>query len=179
MPAFRGGRALTFTVRDARLDDAAEVTDIYNAALAAGGASFDTTPCALEETLEELREAQGCLPYVVVADGPRVIAFASTSRYRAHPCYDGVAEFSVYVAPDAQRRGAGRLALSSLLERAQALGLRKLLSRIIVDNAASRALCASLGFREVGVYERHGRADGAWKECVIVERLLDGAAVTA
>jgi len=31
-----------------------------------------------------------------------------------------------------------------------------------------------LGFREVGVYENHGQLDGAWKDCVIVERLLGG-----
>jgi hypothetical protein len=25
----------------------------------------------------------------------------------------------------------------------------------------------------VGVYRRHGKLDGAWRDCVIVERLLD------
>jgi RimJ/RimL family protein N-acetyltransferase len=30
----------------------------------------------------------------------------------------------------------------------------------------------SLGFREVGVYERHARLDGAWRDVVIVERLI-------
>jgi L-amino acid N-acyltransferase YncA len=35
----------------------------------------------------------------------------------------------------------------------------------------------SLGFREVGVYRRHARLDGAWRDCVIVELLLDGESV--
>jgi L-amino acid N-acyltransferase YncA len=25
----------------------------------------------------------------------------------------------------------------------------------------------------VGVYQRHGKLDGEWRDCVIVERLLD------
>jgi L-amino acid N-acyltransferase YncA len=35
-----------------------------------------------------------------------------------------------------------------------------------------RALCRSLGFREVGVYEKHSRLDGRWLDVVIVERLI-------
>jgi phosphinothricin acetyltransferase len=49
-------------------------------------------------------------------------------------------------------------------------------SRIFPENAASRALCAALGFREVGIYRRHGRLDGRWMDCVIVERLVGAAA---
>jgi phosphinothricin acetyltransferase len=33
-------------------------------------------------------------------------------------------------------------------------------------------LVAALGFREVGVYEKHGRMDGVWRDVVIVEKLL-------
>ena len=32
------------------------------------------------------------------------------------------------------------------------------------------------GFVEVGVQRRHGRLDGEWKDCVLVERLLGEAA---
>ncbi|MBV8370470.1 MAG: N-acetyltransferase [Candidatus Eremiobacteraeota bacterium] len=162
---------MTLAVRDASLEDAAAITAIYNAART-GVVSFDTEIATVEETREDLRTNLGRFPAVVVQAGGDVVAFASTAPYRPHPCYDGVADFSVYVAPAAQRRGAGRLALATLLERASAAGLHKLLSRIIVDNVASRALCASFGFREVGVYERHGRVDGVWRDCVIVERLV-------
>jgi phosphinothricin acetyltransferase len=54
-------------------------------------------------------------------------------------------------------------------------GLWKLLSRIFPENTASRALCARHGFREVGRYERHALLDGAWRDVVIVERLLNAA----
>jgi L-amino acid N-acyltransferase YncA len=31
----------------------------------------------------------------------------------------------------------------------------------------------SLGFRRVGLYERHGQLDGRWRDVVIVEKLID------
>ncbi len=114
---------------------------------------------------------------IVVEDGERVIAFAATFPYRpGRECYAGVAEFAVYVDPAARRRGAGRLAMRSLLASAEEAGLWKLLSRVFVENRASRELLRGLGFREVGVYRRHARLDGEWRDVVIVERLLGAAA---
>ena len=42
--------------------------------------------------------------------------------------------------------------------------------------AERSALARRCGFREVGVYESHGRLDGEWKDLLIVERLLGDAA---
>lgn len=101
-----------------------------------------------------------------------VVAFASTSQYRPRECYAGIAECSVYVARHARGRGAGRLALEALIEAVEEAGFWKLLSRIFPENTASRALVRSLGFREVGAYEKHAQLDGVWRDVVIVERLL-------
>ena len=70
----------------------------------------------------------------------------------------------------------GRLCLGALITEAERRGFWKLVSRIFPENVASRRLCAALGFREIGVYRRHGKLDGRWMDCVIVERLI-GAAV--
>src|SRR5262249_44103422 len=101
-----------------------------------------------------------------------IVAFASTSTYRPRDCYRGIAEFSVYVARGARGRGAGRLAIRALIDAAASAGFWKLVSRVFVENAASRALLASGGFREVGVYERHAELDGVWRDVVVVEKLL-------
>src|SRR5262249_40987623 len=114
-------------------------------------------------------------PFVVALRQEEVVAWASASLYRGRACYRGVAEFSVYVERTARGCGAGRAALSALIEATAQRGFYKLVSRIFPENQASRALCARLGFREVGVYRRHGRLDGRWRDCVIVERLLGEA----
>jgi phosphinothricin acetyltransferase len=63
--------------------------------------------------------------------------------------------------------------LAALLEAARAAGLHKLTSRIFPENMASRALVKSFGFAEIGVHRRHGQLDGQWRDCVVVELLLD------
>lgn len=157
--------------RPATRADAEALARIYNEGIADGIATFETGA----RTADDVRSWVGeRFPVVAVEDGAgEVIAFASTSQYRPRACYAGVAEFSVYVARNARGRGAGRLAMQALMDDARKAGFWKLVSRVFPENAASRALLRTLGFREVGVYERHGQLHGTWRDVVIVERLLD------
>ena len=155
--------------RPATPSDAAAITRIYNQGIAGRTATFETR---LRDVAEVLAWFGRRYPVVVVEAGDEVVAFASTSEYRSRECYAGIAEFSVYVATAHRGRGAGRVAMATLIEAAQAAGFWKLVSRVFIENLASRALLGDLGFREVGIYERHARLDGAWKDVVIVERLL-------
>jgi len=88
--------------------------------------------------------------------------------------YAGVAEASLYVERASRRKGAGRVAMLALIDEAAKAGFWKLVSRVFVENRASRGLIATIGFREVGVYEKHGKLDGVWKDVMIVELLIPG-----
>ena len=164
---------MTRTARAASLADAEAIATIYNEGIADRIGTFETEPRSAQQIAAWF---DGRHPIVVVEEGREVVAFASTSAYRGRPCYAGIAEFSVYVARTRRGSGAGRVAMTALLAAAEAAGFWKLLSRIFPENTASRALMAKLGFREVGVYRRHGKLDGVWRDCVIVERLLGDAA---
>lgn len=156
-------------VRPANLPDAAEIARIYNQGIEDRTATFETRP----RTASDIREwFDGVHPLVVVEDQDSVVAFAATFAYRPRACYAGIAEASVYVDRAFRKRGAGRLALEGLIRAAGSAGFWKLVSRIFPENTASRRLVASLGFREVGTYEKHGRLDGVWRDVIIVERLI-------
>lgn len=155
--------------RPATPDDAAAIARIYNQGIEDRIATFETRL----RSAEDIRAwFDGVHPVVVVEAEGEVIAFASTSTYRPRECYAGVAEFSVYVARAARGRGAGRLAMEALIRAAEQAGFWKLVSRIFVENLASRTLLRSLGFREVGIYEKHAQLDGVWRDVAIVERLI-------
>ena len=155
--------------RSATPDDAAAIAAIYNQGIEDRVATFETRL----RTEDDIRAwFDGIHPIVVVEDGDRVVAWASTSTYRPRECYAGIAEFSVYVAREARGQGAGRVAMLALLQAAERAGFWKLVSRVFPENTASLSLLRSIGFREVGVYEKHGQLDGVWKDVVIVERLI-------
>ncbi|MFH1474553.1 MAG: arsinothricin resistance N-acetyltransferase ArsN1 family A [Chloroflexota bacterium] len=150
--------------------DADAVARIYSEGIAERIATFETRPRTARDIAAFF---DGRWPVVVVEDaGGTVVGFAATFEYRPRACYAGVAEFSVYVARAARGEGVGRLAMEALLEAAEAAALWKLVSRVFVENEPSRRLLAALGFREVGIYRRHGRFDGRWRDVAIVERLL-------
>lgn len=161
---------MTFAARPATLADAQAITRIYNEGIQDRVGTFETR----ERTVTEVREwFGGRHPIVVVeSEAGEVVAFASTSAYRPRECYAGIAEFSVYVTRSVRGRGAGRVAMDAIIAAARKAGLWKLVSRVFVENRASRRLLESVGFREVGIYRKHARLDGRWRDAVVVERLI-------
>ncbi len=163
-------------VRPAEAGDAAAIARIYNQGIEDRVATFETEPRTPEQIEALLAEKGERHPTVVLEREGVVVAWAGVSTYRSRPCYDGVGEFSVYVERSARGAGAGSAVLRGLIDACEQRGLWKLVSRVFPENIASRALCRRLGFREVGVYHRHGKLDGEWRDCVIVERLMGEAA---
>ena len=164
------------TVRLATTEDAAAIARIYNQGIEDRTATFETEPRSAAQIAAQLVDRGDRHPTVVAERDGQVVAWAGVSTYRPRACYDGVAECSVYVERAARGTGAGHAVMRALIAAAEQRGFWKLVSRVFPENAASRALCRAVGFREVGVYHRHAKLDGRWRDCVIVERLLGEAA---
>jgi L-amino acid N-acyltransferase YncA len=157
--------------RAATLADADAISAIYNDGIADRIATFETEPRSTAQIAEWFAGRQLVIIAETQETGP--VAFAASFPYSDRACYSGIGEFSVYVRRDYRGRGAGRTGLAALIEAANAAGMHKLSSRVFPENAGSRALLKRLGFKEIGIHRRHGKLDGLWRDCVIVERLLD------
>jgi phosphinothricin acetyltransferase len=157
--------------RQALPEDAAAIARIYNEGIADRIATFETEPRTTEQIAAWFRP--GVLIVVGEADGAGVVGFAASFPYSVRPCYAGIGEYSVYAARAFRGRGVGRAALAALIEAARSAGLHKLTSRIFPENTASRALMRRFGFSEIGIHKRHGQLEGAWRDCVIVELLIE------
>jgi L-amino acid N-acyltransferase YncA len=161
------------TARLATAADAAAIAGIYNEGIEERIATFETDPRSMTDIAGQLAEKGERYPTVVVERGGRIVAWATAGAYRHRPAYAGVAEHSVYVARAARGTGAGRAALEALFAAYRARGFWKLVSRIFPENVPSVTLHRRAGFRVVGVYRRHAKLDGEWRDCVIVEKLLE------
>src|SRR5215470_5168978 len=158
-----------FTTRNATRSDAAAIAEIYNQGIEDRVATFETrlrTGTEVEAWFDNVH------PVIVVELGKRIVAFASTSTYRPRECYRGIAEVSLYVDRSFRRQGAGSVGMRAIIDAAEKAGFWKLLSRVFLENQASRGMIARAGFREVGIYEKHGQLDGVWRDVLIVERLI-------
>jgi L-amino acid N-acyltransferase YncA len=148
------------------------IATIYNEGIADRIATFETEPRTPEQIAAQLRGKSDRFPTIVAEQDGHVVAWAGAGPYRSRPAYAGVAEHSVYVGRSARGKGAGRVVLEALCRAYAERGFWKIVSRIFPDNTASLVLHERCGFRVVGVYQRHGKLEGQWRDCVIVERLL-------
>ena len=82
-------------------------------------------------------------------------------------------ENSVYVGPDWQRQGLGRLLLEAIIAACTEAGYRRMVAVIgDSENHPSIALHETLGFRRVGTIRSVGFKFGRWVDSVILERPL-------
>jgi L-amino acid N-acyltransferase YncA len=162
--------------RLATVADAVAIARIYNYGIEERLATFETEPRTPAQIEAQLTEKGDRYPTIVIERDGEVVAWAAAGPYRTREAYAGVAEHSVYTAREARGTGAGRAALDALVREYEARGFWKLVSRIFPENQASLVLHERAGFRVVGMYRRHGRLEGQWRDCIIVEKLLGEAA---
>lgn len=163
---------MTPLVRDATRADADAVTTIFNAGIDARTATFETEHRTIDAMAERIAATAPRHAFLVAELDGVVVGWAATFAYSARAVYDGVAEYSIYVAPQAQGRGVGAALLGALLDRARGAGLHKVTSRVFPENEASLALARRHGFEVVGTHRSHAQLDGVWRDVVTVEALL-------
>ncbi|HET9153627.1 MAG TPA: arsinothricin resistance N-acetyltransferase ArsN1 family A [Solirubrobacterales bacterium] len=157
-------------VRHAVVQDADAVCAIYNAALSERSSTFETKPRSATDF--EARIEDNRLPLLVSDGDSGPIGWAALASYSPRPCYSGIGECSVYVAASARGRGVGTALTEALAAAAEQRGFHKMIGKLFTDNLASVRLVERCGFKTVGVHLRHGQLDGAWRDVLVVERLL-------
>jgi len=161
------------TIRDATLDDLSAIVAIYNAAIPGRMATADLEPVSLESRRGWFSEhSHDSRPLWVIEDAGAIRGWISFQSFYGRPAYHATAELSVYVAPNAQRRGFARVLVAEALRRAPELGLKTLLGFIFGHNAASLALFRSFGFETWAHLPRVAELDGIERDLMILGRRL-------
>lgn len=167
-------------VRDAAPEDIPAIHSIYAHHVLHGLASFEEEPPAAHEMRRRYDEVRlHGLPWLAACEAGTLLGYGYCAPYRARSAYRFVLEDSIYVKPDAQRRGIGRALLAALVARCEALGYRQIVA-VIGDsaNAGSIELHAALGFLRAGTLRSTGYKFGRWVDSVMMQRPLgpgDGA----
>jgi L-amino acid N-acyltransferase YncA len=160
--------------------DIAAITRIYADAVRHGTATFELDPPDEAEMERRFaRLAAGGFPYLVAETTGVVAGYAYAGPYRDRPAYRFTVEDSIYMAPEAQRRGIGRALMERLIVEAEQRGFRQMIA-VIGDSRqpASTALHAAVGFRLIGTFEAVGFKFGQWLDTVLMQRPLGAGATT-
>jgi len=164
-------QTVTVIVEPLEPADWTHVRAIFQAGIDTGDATLEAEASDWE-TWDASHRSEGRL---VARDpgrpGRSVVGWAALTPVSGRCVYEGVAEVSVYVAPEARGGGVGRALLEALAAASEAGGIWTLQAHILRENAASLALHERAGFRVVGVRERLGRdPHGRWRDIVLMER---------
>ena len=103
-------------------------------------------------------------PCLVAEAGGRIVGFAYAHELRERVAFQWNAELSVYLAPAAQGRGAGRRLYAALIELLRLMGVKAVYGVVTSPNAASERLHRTFGFALMGVQPHAGFTCGAWHD---------------
>jgi phosphinothricin acetyltransferase len=154
--------------------DLPEIQSIYAHHVLHGTGTFEEVPPSVEEMAQ--RHAAGVeagYAWLVCRDATGVLGFAYYGAFRQRTAYRHIVEDSVYVRDDVRGQGVGKALVASLVEHAQAAGLRQMLALIgDSENSGSIGVHASLGFQRAGVLRAVGWKFDRWLDVVIMQRSL-------
>jgi L-amino acid N-acyltransferase YncA len=142
------------------------VKTIYEQGIATGHATFQTSaPEWAEWDGAHLKHSR----FVAFENG-QVIGWAALSPVSGRCVYAGVAEISVYIAPEHRGKKIGETLLKALIEESEKSGLWTLQAGIFPENIPSLKIHEKTGFRHVGYREKIGEMNGIWRDTVLLER---------
>ncbi|WP_265517837.1 GNAT family N-acetyltransferase [Nitratireductor luteus] len=166
------------SIRPAVAADIPAVTRIYAHAVEHGTATYELEPPPESEMAMRMEalQAQG-YPYLVAENGERrLLGYAYAGPFRARRAYRFIVEDSVYIDPQAQGRGVGRLLMEALIAECRRLGFRQLIA-VIGDGTNHRAsvrLHEVTGFVHTGVLKGSGYKHGKWLDTVFMQLEMNG-----
>ena len=117
-------------IRDAQLEDAVRLVEIYSHYVLDTAVSFECTAPSVEEFAERIKNIKTKFPYLVCEKDGKIIGYVYASSYSSRAAYDWTVSTSIYVDKDCRRNGAGALLYKELEKRLKEKGIVNLLAGV-------------------------------------------------
>jgi phosphinothricin acetyltransferase len=160
-------------IRPAQLSDASAIAKIWNPVIRDTVFTFTSIekPVAgLQEKIQK-RAALNHGFYVALVED-NIIGFATYGPFRNGPGYAHTMEHSVFLSPDAKRKGIGKALMARLETHAKEAGIHCLIAGLSGENLDGIAFHASLGFSHVADIKQAGFKFGRWHDLILMQKLL-------
>ncbi|ACV57589.1 arsinothricin resistance N-acetyltransferase ArsN1 family A [Alicyclobacillus acidocaldarius] len=159
-------------VRIATREDLPAILSIYNQGIEDRITRLEQDPKDMAYIDTWFSQHNRRYPVFVATVGSNVVGWADLHPYSHRFAYADVGELSVYVERAWRGKGVGQALLRNLEIYAVEHGFHKLVLATFPFNQAGQGLYRKMGFREVGVFRRHGKLGGKWVDVMWMEKPL-------
>ena len=153
-------------IRTFKKSDFSSVKSIYQQGIDTGNATFQNKAKGWNEWNASF--LTNCR--IVAEMNEEVVGWAALSATSNRTVYNGVAEVSIYIAKNYANYGIGNSLLSELVSKSENEGIWTLQAGIFPENESSIAIHSKNGFKTIGVREKLGKMNGAWRDILFMER---------
>lgn len=156
-------------IRDAQASDLPAIVEIYNAAIPTRLSTADLEPVTVESRRAWFQQYHPeRRPLWVLEIDQQIAAWISlNSFYGGRPAYNATAEISIYIRPQHQRQGYGKLLVQHMIKACPRLGVTTILAMYFDHNKGSQQLFEGLGFQPMGHLTEIAILDGQTRGLII------------
>lgn len=159
-------------IRMASREDIPAILEIYAPYVAHTAISFEYAVPTLEDFTARFERITARFPWLVWEENGKILGYAYGSLPWERAAFQWCAEVSIYLHPDAHRRGIGS-ALYRVLEQLLSLqGYLKVYAVVTTANRASVEFHEKAGYRLTASFPDCGFKHGAWHGTLWLEKEL-------
>lgn len=168
-----------FTVRDATMEDAVRILEIYDYYVKNTAITFEYDTPSISEFQERMRKTMQRYPYIVVLKDGRIEGYAYAGSFVGRAAYDWSCEVTVYLDHNARKCGMGRVIYEALEKALHNMGMLNLYACIGYPEHNDKYLTTNsadfhshLGFEKVGEFHKCGYKFGRWYNMIWMEKVI-------
>lgn len=149
-------------IRKIQIEDAAAICEIYNYYILNSSATFEEDIVTEVQMKERIQKLTLHFPWTVFVEEEKVIAYAYATAWRARAAYRNTVESSIYLHPNARKKGIGTQLYGNLLSILKKRKLHTVIGGVTLPNDSSIALHEKFGFEKVAHFKKVGFKFGQW-----------------
>lgn len=169
--------SMKYTLRLAKLNDAEKLLEIYAPFVisndrALSDVSFEYEVPSIEEFTERIKNISADYPYIVCEHEGRLLGYVYAHPYIQRAAYQWGAEVTIYLAPEGQGRGLGKVMYEALEALLRLQGVVVTYACITASNEHSVKMHESCGYKIIGTFNNTGFKHGHWLDMVWMEKVI-------
>lgn len=167
------------TVRDAKLDDAERILEIYDYYVKNTAISFEYEVPPIDEFKERMSRTMNYYPYLVISKNDKIEGYGYASPFINRSACDWSCEMSIYIDKNARRSGLGRRLYEEMEKALYNMRIHNLYACITYPKNNEKYITKNsaefhehMGYKKVGEFHNCGYKFGQWYNMIWMEKII-------